>query len=168
VSFVLPCFARATNEHSTKPPSTEQCFSCRAKAPLRYAFGCSTTSPFGADSLNHEFFWYALFVLHRQNRIRVTSRNGADVLPQAGKYYSSSSFKQIRELRVGAQDAQRAAAEPERTCCLLRRLVQRRASCRAAPEKGLFDIRKGRYFLCHARGLSVQLESRVEVYCRVL
>ena len=135
--FCPSLFCTCANEHSTKSPSTEQCSSCRAKAPLRYAFGCSTTSPFGADSLNHELFWYALFVLYRQNRFRVTSRDGADVLPQAGKYYSttSSSFKQISGLRVGAQDAQRAAAEPERTCCLLRRLVQRRASCRAAPEK---------------------------------
>jgi hypothetical protein len=107
VSFVLPCFARATNEHCTKSPSTAQRSLCRAKAPLRYAFGRSTSSSFGTDSLNSQFFLYALFVFHRQNRIRVTSRDGADMLLQAGKYYSRSSQadKWTKRWRAGCTES---------------------------------------------------------------
>merc|ERR1711990_6576 len=154
VSFVLPCFARATNEHCTKSPSTAQRSSCRAKAPLRYAFGRSTSSSFGTDSLNSQFFLYALFVFHRQNRIRVTSRvtsrDGADMLLRVDKLMH-------RELRPNPNG---------HTACSTGWCKCERAA--ELPQKRGYVIRKGRCFLCHARGLSVQLDSRVEVYCRVL
>jgi len=142
-----------------------QCSSSRSKAPLRYAFGRSSTSTSVVDRIESLVFLVRTLCASQAKPNQSNFERWSWRAP-AGRHV----VNQICGLSVGAQDAKRAAAEPERTCCLLDRLVQRRASCRAAPEKGSVISERGDTFCAMREGWAsswkVAWRSTVE-YCRL-